>query len=541
MIYNKILFTLALALSYQFVSSQVWPKYYNQVNSDAFVDDIVEVYDQGYLICGNYNTYSGGEFKQWSWLIKTDVNGEVLWDKVIEGGDENMRSIAMELTEDGGILLCGFVWSEIGASDPYVMKLNTCGEKEWCNIFASSTQSNPWAQDIIETQTGDIVVLINQYGEDNEEDMDIFKLDELGNLLWKKTYCSGNIHPEAYLPIGVSFMLTSQNNYLVSGEVYWNDPWNPGGLQPIRPMFVLVDSSGVEKWVLPFGLNDTIIGTAKMAIEPKANGEFIATGSDWRTDKIKPFFMKFDQEGNELDYHSENPKNFCTEIFEGAFIQIINHEEKYFLSGISELEPGEIFALFKASIDTGIFSMPLQIYDSALFSDEQAPHDIIFSNNSKLMNSSTLHGIGNWDIVLSKLNLNLEYDTLDPGTYTYDSLCTTPGLPQSGFIFLDDCDIITGVDIPSPEKYYASLNVIPITVFPNPAKDKVTFGLENTEHHKNILLKCFNLLGKQAFETTILTGQKEAATDVNRWPQGMYVAVVYSEGLPVGECKFVVQ
>jgi len=124
--------------------SVVWPKYYGKANMDSYPDNILEIYDGGFMICGNYNTYSGGEFKQWSWLIKTDVNGEVLWDKVIEGGDENMRSIAMELTEDGGILLCGFVWSQIGASDPYVMKLNTCGEKEWCTIFASSTQSNPY-------------------------------------------------------------------------------------------------------------------------------------------------------------------------------------------------------------------------------------------------------------------------------------------------------------------------------------------------------------------------------------------------------------
>ena len=251
--------------------------------------------------------------------------------------------------------------------------------------------------------------------------------------------------------------------------------------------------------------------------------------------------MKFDQLGNELDYHIENPETFSTDILEGAFVRIVNIESKYFLEGVVEIEPGEVYPLFQVSIDTGIFILPLQVHDSVFYLAHSEPHDLIKTNDNKLLSSSTFKQTGNWEITLSKLNLNLEYDTAYPGNYTYDSLCTTPGLPQSSFIFLDDCDIVTGVDIPSPEEYYAHLKTIPITVYPNPANDKVNFAMENTQHHKNITLKCFNLIGKQVFEIPVITGQKETSTVVSTWPQGMYVAVVYSEGLPVGQCKFVVQ
>jgi hypothetical protein len=489
----RILPIILLVFQSYFSFSQIWPKYYGEPNRYDLSEAIIESYDHGTIISGYYFNDDG----VWSWLIKTDINGNILWEKIIEieEGDNYLNSVCP--TMDGGILACGAIYTPAGFSDPFVIKLNACGEKEWCTIFASSTQTNPWAQDIQELSSGDIIVLVNQYGENNVEDLDIFKLNSIGLVLWKKTLCSGVIHPEAALPLGNKLFITSDNYYLVSGYVYWADPWNPGGPKPIRPMFVMADSNGIEQWVLPFGLNDTIIGTAKMTIEPKINGEFIATGSDWRNNKVKPLFMKFDHFGNEMDYHIEDPKNFCVEIFEGAFTRIENQAEKFFLSGVSELEPGDIFGLFEASIDTGVFSLPLVIYNSVLFTDQKDPNDLIMTKNNKLMSSSAFKESGNSDIVLSKLNLNLEYDTLDPGTYTYDSLCTTPGLPQSGFIFLDDCDIITGVDIPSPEEYYASLQVIPITAFPNPAKDKVTFGLENTEHHKTITLKCFNLLGKQ--------------------------------------------
>ena len=66
-------------------------------------------------------------------------------------------------------------------------------------------------------------------------------------------------------------------------------------------------------------------------------------------------------------------------------------------------------------------------------------------------------------------------------------------------------------------------------------------ALENTEHHQNIKLKCFSLMGKQVYETGVITGQKEVGTNVDHWPEGMYLVVVYSDGLVVGRGKFVVQ
>ncbi len=56
--------------------SQTWPKYYGQSNRIDRSKDIIETYDKGYLILGGYQAFS--------WLIKTDINGNILWEIIID-------------------------------------------------------------------------------------------------------------------------------------------------------------------------------------------------------------------------------------------------------------------------------------------------------------------------------------------------------------------------------------------------------------------------------------------------------------------------
>ncbi|MCF8369005.1 MAG: T9SS type A sorting domain-containing protein [Bacteroidales bacterium] len=513
------------------IDSTNWPKYYGEPNRYDYSRDIIETYDKAFLMSGGYFDDESG----WSWLIKTDVNGDVLWEKIIESEESNYLN-AVYQTSDGGILACGAVWTDIGASDPFVIKLNACGDKEWCTIFAGSIQTNPWAQDIVETSSGNIIVLVNQYGENNVGDMDLFKLNSQGNLIWRKTYCSSIIHPESALPLGKKIMITSQNEYLISGDVYWEDPWNPGGPKGLRSLFVKVDSTGNEKWVLPFGLNDTIFGQGKNIFQINDN-RFIGIANKWPTETMQTLLLEFDSLGNTIQYVIIDNELISPSIQKGVPLYF-EHIDSYYVLGGLYVIPNEGYAT-EILLDTNIFNN-ITVYDHIQHNSED-PYTMITAFNKKIVSNSTLKQTGNWEIALSKLNLNLEYDTLDPGNYTYDSLCTTPGLPQSGFIYLDDCDIITGVDIPIPEEYYAHLKTIPITAYPNPAtKGGITFEFENTEHHSNIELKCFDIYGKEIYTEIVFRHQEKSIVDINIWPGGMYVAVIYSDGLPVGNCKFVV-
>jgi hypothetical protein len=143
------------------------------------------------------------------------------------------------------------------------------------------------------------------------------------------------------------------------------------------------------------------------------------------------------------------------------------------------------------------------------------------------------------DILLYKINENLESVSFDTNQYTYDSLC--PHQITSGTIDLSDCLIWTDVgEIPTPEEYYAKLKTIPITAYPNPATTKVTFTLQNTEYHQNMQLQCFDVFGRIIHKEKIYTAQLETEINVSQWNEGLYVAVIKSNGKVLGKVKFMV-
>jgi hypothetical protein len=546
----KALFTCLLLLISGVLISQTWPKYYTQTNSDDYTYNIMETYDKGYMICGNYYTYDGSEFKEYSWLIKTDINGNILWDKVIEGGDDVVISNAVQ-TSGGGTITCGCIWTNTGFYDPYVMKLNSCGEKEWCKIFTGSVSESTWFQDIKVTPSGEIIALAVQFEE--WKTMHLFKFSANGDFLWKKAYCDGDIYSGAFLPHGKSITLLSEGRCIISAEVYWEDPWNPGGPAGIRPLFVMVDSVGNEKWVMPFGLQDSIYGQGYTVYEIN-NNRFIGVAVKWIDQSSTSMSYEYSKESNNSKYLAL--KNILIDFDSTGYVNqylIIDNEviNPSFTKGVANVferidsvyvmgglfgdqnggNPAEII------LDTNVFNN-LTILDYYLHLNENEPYSAIKSFDKKILSNSSFFEPG-VDIALSKLNLNLDYDTAYTGNFTYDSLCLS-GPPQSGFIYLNDCDIITGTEMPSPEEYYSFIATIPITAYPNPAETEITLAFENTEHHSNIMLVCYNIYGQKVYSEKIWKGQQQTKLNINSWNNGLYIAVLKSNGKVAGKSRFVV-
>ena len=145
------------------------------------------------------------------------------------------------------------------------------------------------------------------------------------------------------------------------------------------------------------------------------------------------------------------------------------------------------------------------------------------------------------DILLYKIDENLQSVPFDTSTFVYDSLC--PGGIQSGTIDITDCIIWTNIeDPPSPEEYYASLKTVHIKAYPNPVKDgNITFEFQNTSLFPNMVLKCFDVFGELVFEEKIFPNQGTSVVDVGKWSKGMYLSVIYSQGQVLGNCKFIIK
>lgn len=531
----KIIFSISILTSgYSF--SQIWPKYYSQQNSHDFTSDIIESYDKGYLICGNYYTYSGPNYIQNTWIIKTDVNGNILWDKIINGGDNAIITSSIEETSDGNILTCGSIWTQGGGFDPYVMKLNACGLIEWCKVFTGSTNESTWAQDILETDSGEIIILVNQFTGNNA--VHLFLLNNNGSFLWKKPFCSGYIYPDSDHPVGKKMIITANNKYLISGYVYWENPWGPNGTVFIRPLFLIVDSLGNENLLLPFGLHDTIYGTADNTLELN-DSTFIGIGSYWTNqENVEPLFMLYNEMGDEIAFKVLSAAELDSTLIGGSFQNSFLLDTSLYSGGVFKFEANQGYPILEDKLKLNINVFDLTSMFTKIYTNYSDPYSLNKTKINKLLSNATLKEPGNWDITLSKLNLSLNFDTIDPGNYSYDSLCQ-PGPPQSGFIFLDDCDIITGTDIPSPEEYYSFIATIPITAFPNPAETEINLAFQNTDHHNNMLLECFNIYGQQVHTEMIWKGQQELRIDIRNWTGGIYNVVVISNNNVAGQYRFV--
>jgi len=527
-----------ILLNVNSIYSQTWPKYYGQTNRFEYVADIIETYDKGYLICGYY--FSPDWLQAWGWLIKTDVNGNIIWEKIIENTGKSFLPFAIEQTQDGGILVCGM--SRLGDNyAPIVIKLNACGEKEWCKVFEGSPNNLPWASDIKVAETGDIVVLVGMFGRIPHESIHLFKLNAEGEVLWIEPFATVYNHPGSWMKVPYYLTITSDNKYIISGDADWVHPWGSGSIVYIRPLFIMADSDGNEEWVLPFGLNDTIIGGSAFNVIPHGTDSYISVGGRWSSAGFyKGLIMSFDNTGNELGFTNLSFDVLSPEFNTGGIIYISEIDTMFILASLfgntswsPNVRPGELL-IEDIDFDS------LSIVDYTYYFSNRYPYALKSVSSGKYLSTSSFHHSStNYDIFLAKLNLNLEYDTAYTGNFTYDSLCI-PGPPQSGFIYLNDCDIVLGTEMPAAAEYRARVSTIPITIYPNPAKGHITFALENTEHHRNIELRCFNLLGMQQHHTQILRGQQQSTANVSNWPPGMYIAVVYSDGKPVGRGKFVV-
>lgn len=74
--------------------------------------------DGGYVVGATCKAYTTFDF----WLLRLDSNGDTLWTKVIErAGDQSC--ITLDITDDGGYLLCGNTQQPGEDADIYVVKL----------------------------------------------------------------------------------------------------------------------------------------------------------------------------------------------------------------------------------------------------------------------------------------------------------------------------------------------------------------------------------------------------------------------------------
>lgn len=144
------------------------------------IADVIEVAD-GYIATGHYATGSCASTVYDAFVLKLDLNGNILWTTRIEGiNNEQLHQV--KATPDGGIAAFGFTNSDTGPNgiEYMLIKLDGNGKLQWRKQFGNELNNYGYGMEVL--ANGNYIVT----GYANA--MDVYQLDTVGNMLWARQY-----------------------------------------------------------------------------------------------------------------------------------------------------------------------------------------------------------------------------------------------------------------------------------------------------------------------------------------------------------------
>jgi len=233
-------------------SAQQWIKTYGSGYAAKWV---IEDYDKGYIILGTTinNTYG--------WIIKTDINGNILWNKKIGNGQYLLAVMNIELTSDNGLVIGGTTSKYGNQQDAFILKLNSCGELEWCSDVYTPTIPDDLGWKAKPTYDNGYILL----GELNDPNpnlrTNLFKFDGTGHLLWHQKYLPDSA---AFEDDGVDLTIDS-SGVLITTDCYYPNPGQSGGWE--RFYLIKTDTAGVKQWSTIYGATSYYYGSPLASVE----------------------------------------------------------------------------------------------------------------------------------------------------------------------------------------------------------------------------------------------------------------------------------
>ncbi len=139
--------------------------------------------DDGYALAG-YTMYGDGNSD--FYLVNTDVNGDTLWTRTF-GGARQQICYSIEQTSDGGYILAGTTSPANGDIDAWLVKTDANGNELWNRQFGGNTYDE--FRSVRQTLDGGYIVagFTQSFGA-GFTDWWIIKTDANGDSLWSRTY-----------------------------------------------------------------------------------------------------------------------------------------------------------------------------------------------------------------------------------------------------------------------------------------------------------------------------------------------------------------
>jgi hypothetical protein len=235
---------------------------------------VVEL-DDGYIFGGQANGTSTVTYRYW--LLKTDFDGNALWERTygVPGYYANARAAIP--TADGGFAIAGEAAPSGKGIDFYLVKTDGNGDQEWARSYGSSGYES--AEALLQTADGGFLL----GGRAN--DQYLVRTDADGNERWRRRFRRPGIQR-------ITALAATSDGYLLAG---WTTHETAGGEDVY---LVKTDFDGNVLWERTYG------GTGDdraLGITTTADGGFVLVGEtrSFGAGSRDGYLVKVDADGTE--------------------------------------------------------------------------------------------------------------------------------------------------------------------------------------------------------------------------------------------------
>jgi hypothetical protein len=212
-----------------------WNKTYGETKTE-YGRSVVQTVDGGYVIAGQRGLpWTGAS----AWLVKTDGDGNMEWNKTYPG-DFDSGAFSVVQTSDGGFAIPGYTLTFWGDSDFWLVKTDANGNTEWDRQYGGTNDESP--QSVVQTSDGGYAIAGFTYSFGaGGTDFWLVKTDGDGNMEWNKTY-GGTLDDYAG-----SVIQTTDGGYTLAG---WTESFGAGSHDF---WLVKTDGDGNMEWNKTYG------------------------------------------------------------------------------------------------------------------------------------------------------------------------------------------------------------------------------------------------------------------------------------------------
>ncbi|NOR45319.1 MAG: hypothetical protein GQ534_07000, partial [Candidatus Delongbacteria bacterium] len=239
--------------------------------------------DYGFIVTGITYSYSPGSSD--FWLIKTDQDGNMEWDKSFGEPYENEYSYSVQQTSDGGYIMTGKYSTLSSSYDVWLIKTDKNGNEIWNKIYGGVNED--YGYSVKETRDGGYIIVGGSTSYSATYAVWLIKTDSSGNMLWN-SIIDGQFNDKAFEvqeTIDGGFIIAGQTLSFGGGE---NDFW-----------LIKTDSNGNELW------DKTVGGPSDdfaYSVEQTSDGGYVMAGttSSYGAGGMDVWLIKTDSYGNTI-------------------------------------------------------------------------------------------------------------------------------------------------------------------------------------------------------------------------------------------------